>query len=88
MGSSEIWDKYHECYIGNGNKFHEAEPSEICHFQYNKSQYISNTSITVHQAIYNTSITSTNKTAMDMNVHYEEMPFPIQEQIHFQYIYY
>ena len=42
MGSSEIWDKYHECCIGNG-KFHEAKPSEIYppreiyHFQYNKS---------------------------------------------------
>ena len=21
MGSSEIWDKYHECWIGNGKKF-------------------------------------------------------------------
>ena len=21
MGSSEIWDKYHECCIGNGDKF-------------------------------------------------------------------
>ena len=37
MGSSEIWDKYHECCIGNGDKFHEAKPSEIYHFQYNKS---------------------------------------------------
>ena len=25
MGSSEIWDKYHECCIGNGDKFHEAK---------------------------------------------------------------
>ena len=31
MGSSEIWDKYHECCIGNGDKFHEAKPSEIYH---------------------------------------------------------
>ena len=23
MGSSEIWDKYHECCIGNGDKFHK-----------------------------------------------------------------
>ena len=23
MGSSEIWDKYHSCCIGNGDKFHE-----------------------------------------------------------------
>ena len=37
MGSNEIWDKYHECCIGNGDKFHEAKPSEIYHFQYNKS---------------------------------------------------
>ena len=37
MGSSEIWDKYHKCCIGNGDKFHEAKPSEIYHFQYNKS---------------------------------------------------
>ena len=37
MGSSEIWDKYHDCCIGNGDKFHEAKPSEIYHFQYNKS---------------------------------------------------
>ena len=37
MGSSEIWDKYHECCIGNGDKFHEAKPSGIYHFQYNKS---------------------------------------------------
>ena len=37
MGSSEIWDKYHECWIGNGDKFHEAKPSEIYHFQHNKS---------------------------------------------------
>ena len=37
MGSSEIWDKYHQCCIGNGDKFHEAKPSEIYHFQYNKS---------------------------------------------------
>ena len=29
MGSSEIWDKYHECCIGNGDKSHEAKPSEI-----------------------------------------------------------
>ena len=28
MGSSEIWDKYHECCIGNG-KFHSALPCEI-----------------------------------------------------------
>ena len=28
MGSSEIWDKYHECCIGNG-KFHSASPREI-----------------------------------------------------------
>ena len=35
MGSSEIWDKYHECCIGNG-KFHLASPREIYpHFQYN-----------------------------------------------------
>ena len=26
MGSSEIWDKYHDCCIGNGDKFHEAKP--------------------------------------------------------------
>ena len=37
MGSSEIWDKYHECCIGNGDKFHEMKPSGIYHFQYNKS---------------------------------------------------
>ena len=37
MGSSEIWDKYHKCCIGNGDKVHEAKPSEIYHFQYNKS---------------------------------------------------
>ena len=37
MGSSEIWDKYHECCIGNGDKFHSASPREIYHFQYNKS---------------------------------------------------
>ena len=37
MGSSEILDKYHKCCIGNGDKFHEAKPSEIYHFQYNKS---------------------------------------------------
>ena len=37
MGSSEIWDKYHEGCIENGNKFHEVKPSEIYHFQYNKS---------------------------------------------------
>ena len=37
MGRSEIWDKYHECCIGNGDKFHEAKPSEIYHFKYNKS---------------------------------------------------
>ena len=36
MGSSEIWDKYHECCIGNGDKFHLASPHEIYpHFQYN-----------------------------------------------------
>ena len=43
MGSSEIWDKYHECCIGNGDKFHEAKFGinttrvvlEIYHFQYN-----------------------------------------------------
>ena len=35
MGSSEIWDKYQECCIGNGDKFHKAKPSEIYHFQYN-----------------------------------------------------
>ena len=29
MGSSEIWDKYHECCIGNGDKFHEAKPSDL-----------------------------------------------------------
>ena len=35
MGSSEIWDKYHSCFIGNG-KFHLAPPREIYpHFQYN-----------------------------------------------------
>ena len=35
MGSSEIWDKYHSCCIGNG-KFHSASPREIYpHFQYN-----------------------------------------------------
>ena len=35
MGSSEIWDKYHSCCIGNG-KFHLASPREIYpHFQYN-----------------------------------------------------
>ena len=35
MGSSEIWDKYHSCCIGNG-KFHSASPCEIYpHFQYN-----------------------------------------------------
>ena len=28
MGSSEIWDKYHSCCIGNG-KFHSASPREI-----------------------------------------------------------
>ena len=34
MGSSEIWDKYHSCCIGNG-KFHSASPREIYpHFQY------------------------------------------------------
>jgi len=32
MGSSEILDKYHRCsYIGNGDKFYEVKPSEICH---------------------------------------------------------
>ena len=25
MGSSEIWDKYHKCCIGNGDKFHSAK---------------------------------------------------------------
>ena len=35
MGSSEIWDKYHECCIGNGINF--TRRSEITHFQYNKS---------------------------------------------------
>ena len=28
MGSSEIWDKYHSCCIGNGN-FYLASPREI-----------------------------------------------------------
>ena len=37
MGSSEIWDKYHEYYFGNGTKFHKAKLSEITHFQYNNS---------------------------------------------------
>ena len=30
MGSSEIWDKYHSCCIGN-SKFHLASPREIYH---------------------------------------------------------
>ena len=50
MGSSEIWDKYHECCIGNGDKFHEAKPSEI-HFQYNKSGIYPNSNFTATHAI-------------------------------------
>jgi len=38
MGSSEIC---HECCIRNGDKFHKAKPSKICHFQCNKSGKIS-----------------------------------------------
>ena len=33
MGSSEIWDKYHKCCIGNGENF----TRHSTHFQYNKS---------------------------------------------------
>ena len=41
-GSSEIWDKYHSCCIGNG-KFHLALPREIYpYFQYNIVVFIPN----------------------------------------------
>ena len=42
MGSSEIWDKYHECCIGNGDKFHEAKPSEISIFNATRVVFIPN----------------------------------------------
>ena len=42
MGSSEIWDKYHECCIGNGDKFHEAKPSELSIFNATRVVFIPN----------------------------------------------
>ena len=72
MGSSEIWDKYHSCCIGNG-KFHLASPREIYpHFRLVKFIPISNTTRVVFIPNFTAThaITSTNLRAFSMEIVY------------------
>ena len=42
MGSSEIWDKYHKCCIGNGENFTRRSPVKLPIFNATRVVFIPN----------------------------------------------